>query len=114
MVDAALADDMNGVIPEEPQEFRHATSLDGALEHLIPTLQTNKGLFVHFCGLSLQFLMLLLLGNVCSSRCHDYLPAFGVLLQLCVKMLISILRKFAKLGIYVFFSFSPLSVYQKT
>ena len=40
------AEDMNGVIPEEPQEFRHATSLDSAVQHLIPTLQTNKGLFI--------------------------------------------------------------------
>jgi len=46
MVDADLAEDMNGIIPEEPQEFRHATSLDSALQHLIPTLQTNKGLFI--------------------------------------------------------------------
>lgn len=38
-------DDLNGIAPEEPQEFRHATSLDSALQHLIPTLQTNKGLF---------------------------------------------------------------------
>lgn len=45
MVDIALVEDMNGIIPEEPQEFRHATSLDSALQHLIPTLQTNKGLF---------------------------------------------------------------------
>ena len=37
-------DDLNGIVPEEPQEFRHATSLDSALQHLIPTLQTNKGL----------------------------------------------------------------------
>ena len=46
MVDADLAEDMNGIIPEEPQEFRHAISLDRALQHLIPTLQTNKGLFI--------------------------------------------------------------------
>lgn len=46
MVDIALVEDMNGIIPEEPQEFRHATSLDSALQHLIPTLQTNKGLFI--------------------------------------------------------------------
>ena len=39
----ALVVDMDGVIPEEPQEFRHATSLDRALQHLIPTLQSNKG-----------------------------------------------------------------------
>ena len=38
-------DDLNGIASEEPQEFRHATSLDSALQHLIPTLQTNKGLF---------------------------------------------------------------------
>lgn len=46
MVDIALVEDMNGIIPEEPQEFRHVTSLDSALQHLIPTLQTNKGLFI--------------------------------------------------------------------
>jgi len=46
MVDTDLTEDMNGIIPEEPQEFRHATSLDSALQHLIPTLQTNKGLFI--------------------------------------------------------------------
>lgn len=56
MVDAALVEDMNGIIPEEPQEFRHATSLDGALQHLIPTLQTNKGLtFTSLDRLSLRF-----------------------------------------------------------
>nr|XP_058946446.1 rho family-interacting cell polarization regulator 2-like [Pocillopora verrucosa] len=38
-------DDLNGIAPEEPQEFRHATSLDSALQHLIPTLQTNKDQF---------------------------------------------------------------------
>ena len=47
MAGAGLHDDMNGIVPEEPQEFRHATSLDSALQHLIPTLQTNKGLFIH-------------------------------------------------------------------
>ena len=46
MVDTDLAEDMNGIIPEEPQEFRHATSLDSALQHLIPTLQSHKGLFI--------------------------------------------------------------------
>lgn len=46
MVDTDLAEDMNGIIPEEPQEFRHATSLDSALQHLIPTLQSNQGLFI--------------------------------------------------------------------
>ena len=49
---AALAEEMNGVIPEESHEFRHATSLDSALQHLIPTLQTNKGLFIHFIYLT--------------------------------------------------------------
>ena len=46
MVELDPAEDMNGIIPEEPQEFRHATSLDSALQHLIPTLQSNKGLFI--------------------------------------------------------------------
>ena len=46
MVDTDLAEEMNGIIPEEPQEFRHATSLDSALQHLIPTLQSHKGLFI--------------------------------------------------------------------
>ena len=43
VVDGALVVGMVGVIPEEAQEFRHATSLDSALQHLIPTLQSNKG-----------------------------------------------------------------------
>ena len=43
LVEGALVVDMDGVIPEESQEFRHATSLDRALQHLIPTLQSNKG-----------------------------------------------------------------------
>ena len=34
---------LSSVISEEPQEFRHATSLDNALQHLIPTLQSHKG-----------------------------------------------------------------------
>ena len=34
---------LTSVISEEPQEFRHATSLDNALQHLIPTLQSHKG-----------------------------------------------------------------------
>ena len=46
MVDTDLAEDLNGIIPEEAQEFRHAISLDRALQHLLPTLQTNKGLFI--------------------------------------------------------------------
>ncbi|KAJ7383549.1 negative regulation of Rho guanyl-nucleotide exchange factor [Desmophyllum pertusum] len=47
---AALAEEMNGVIPEESHEFRHATSLDSALQHLIPTLQTNKDQFPELEG----------------------------------------------------------------
>lgn len=43
-------DDLNGIVPEEPQEFRHATSLDSALQHLIPTLQTNKDQFPELDG----------------------------------------------------------------
>lgn len=41
VVDAALS----SVISEEPQQFRHATSLDSALQHLIPTLQSNRDQF---------------------------------------------------------------------
>jgi len=44
MVAASLPVDVDGVFTEEPQEFRHATSLDSALQHLVPTLQSNKGL----------------------------------------------------------------------
>lgn len=36
---------LSSVISEEPQEFRHATSLDNALQHLIPTLQSHKDQF---------------------------------------------------------------------
>lgn len=39
---------LTSVISEEPQEFRHATSLDNALQHLIPTLQSHKGDFYLF------------------------------------------------------------------
>ncbi|XP_048581771.1 rho family-interacting cell polarization regulator 2-like isoform X2 [Nematostella vectensis] len=35
-------------IPEEPEEFRHSTSLDRALQHLIPTFQTYKDQFNEF------------------------------------------------------------------
>lgn len=45
VVDGLLPVDMDGAITEDPQEFRHATSLDNALQHLIPTLQSNKGEF---------------------------------------------------------------------
>ena len=44
VVDVALPVDVDGIIPEDTLEFRHATSLDSALQHLIPTLQSNKGL----------------------------------------------------------------------
>ena len=44
MVAASLPVDVDSIITDEPQEFRHATSLDSALQHLIPTLQSNKGL----------------------------------------------------------------------
>lgn len=85
MVDVALAEDMNGIIPEEPQEFRHATSLDGALQHLIPTLQTNKGLtFTSLDGLSLRFSTPAVVArqHYAASRRQDHLQTYGVLLPL--------------------------------
>jgi hypothetical protein len=33
-------------ITEEPEAFRHATSLDRAVMHLIPTFQSHKGKIV--------------------------------------------------------------------
>lgn len=42
----AFSLDVAGLISQESEEFRHATSLDSALQHLIPTLQSNKGLII--------------------------------------------------------------------
>lgn len=60
---------LTSVISEEPQEFRHATSLDNALQHLIPTLQSHKG------DLDLFFM----LGCWISRTMHLYGIGFGPL-----------------------------------
>ncbi|XP_073234986.1 rho family-interacting cell polarization regulator 2-like isoform X2 [Porites lutea] len=48
---AAFSLDVDGLISQESEEFRHATSLDSALQHLIPTLQSNKDQFPELHGL---------------------------------------------------------------